>query len=169
MKEGTQTRRQPRHFSKCDTIQQMLARPSRKYLPPEHVTAALASQPPMAPPARGSERAPHCHPRLRRPLRDQSQQSCVSRVRYGLHRLSEPPKNQVLPIAARIPEFMAMVLVPTLSSGSRQLQSRNLLEKFNYLVPTGNQDSRQFAPCDNLGLAGTNCDFSLCLQWFSRC
>jgi hypothetical protein len=34
--------------------------------------------------------------------------------------------------------------VPTLSSGSRQLQSRNLLEKFNDLVPTGNQDSRQF-------------------------
>ena len=34
-------------------------------------------------------------------------------------------------------------VVPTLSSGSRQLQSRNLLEKFNNLVPTGNQDSLQ--------------------------
>jgi hypothetical protein len=41
---------------------------------------------------------------------------------------------------------LRMRLVPTLSSGSRQLQSRDLLEKFNYLVPIGNQDSRQFAP-----------------------
>ena len=39
--------------------------------------------------------------------------------------------------------LLARFPVPTLSSGSRQLQSRNLLEKFNYLVPTGNQDSRQ--------------------------